>query len=118
MTILLSKNPAPGGPGIAPRWARSDKDGVGTAYAAVSRIWFTLSRGVINEVYYPTIDRPQLRDLQFLITDGESYFHHERRYLQSKQEHIAPLSLAFGTVNRDPQGRLPVTKADVPDPHE
>src|SRR5207249_11508432 len=51
-----------GGPGIEPRWTRSAKDGVGTAYATSSRLWYTLSLGIITEAYFPTIDRPQLRD--------------------------------------------------------
>jgi Glucodextranase, domain N len=71
MTTLLCQHAAPRGHGIAPRWTRSDKDGVGTAYSGLSRVWFTVSKGILNEVYYPTIDRPQIRDLQYLITDGE-----------------------------------------------
>ena len=71
MAVLLQKYPASGGPGIEPRWTRSDKHGVGTAYAALSRVWFTVSKGILNEVFYPTIDRPQIRDLQYLISDGE-----------------------------------------------
>ena len=31
MATVLQKHPAFGGPGIEPRWTRSDKDGVGTA---------------------------------------------------------------------------------------
>lgn len=69
------RNPAPGGPGIPPRWTRGAKDAVGTAYAVSSRVWYTLSNGVITEVYYPTIDTHQLRDIQFLVTDGETFFH-------------------------------------------
>ena len=42
---------------------------------------FTLAAGIVSEVYYPTIDRPQIRDLQFLITDGKTFFHDERRHL-------------------------------------
>ena len=64
-----------GRPGIPPRWTSSAKEGVGTAYATASRVWFTLSHGILNEIYYPTIDRPQVRDMQFLITDGETFFH-------------------------------------------
>ena len=45
-----------GKPGIEPRWTRSAKDAVGTAYSASSKVWFTTSAGVLNEVYYPTID--------------------------------------------------------------
>lgn len=51
MTILFTLDPANGGPGIDPRWTRSDKDGVGTAYSALSRVWFTVSKGILNEVY-------------------------------------------------------------------
>lgn len=73
---------AVGRPGIEPRWTQGSKDGVGTAYAASSRIWFTVWNGVLTEVYYPTVDRPQLRDLQYLVTDGESFFHEEKRHLR------------------------------------
>ena len=53
MAILSKEYPASGGPGIEPRWTRSDKDGVGTAYAALSRVWFTVSKGILNEVLLP-----------------------------------------------------------------
>lgn len=48
---------APGRPGIAPRWTSSDEQGVGTALSPLSRVWFTLSHGILNEVYYPRVDR-------------------------------------------------------------
>jgi GH15 family glucan-1,4-alpha-glucosidase len=75
MTKSDNQNGAFGQPGIHPRWTHGGKDGIGTAYAASSRIWFSLWNGIITEVYYPTVDRPQLRDLQYLITDGKSFFH-------------------------------------------
>jgi glucoamylase len=79
MATIADSPKASGAPGIEPRWSRSAKDVVGTAYSTASRIWYTVSRGILNEVYYPTIDRPQIRDLQFLVTDGETFFHDERR---------------------------------------
>ena len=54
MRDLLS--PAPGAPGIAARWTSSAKSGVGTALTARSQVWFTLSHGILNEIYYPRID--------------------------------------------------------------
>ncbi|MCA9168738.1 MAG: hypothetical protein KDB23_13780 [Planctomycetales bacterium] len=42
---------APGHPGIAPRWTSSAKDGVGTAMTSATRVWFTHSHGILNEVY-------------------------------------------------------------------
>lgn len=118
MTILLTKNPAPGGPGIEPRWTRSDKDGVGTAYSALSRVWFTLSRGTLNEVYYPTIDRPQIRDFQYLITDGATFFHDTRRHLEHFHDYLAKHTLGFKVISSDPQGRYRIHKEIISDPHQ
>src|SRR5207244_8265752 len=70
-----------GRPGMPPRWTSSSKEGVGTAYSTSSRVWFTISHGILNEIYFPTIDHPQIRDMQFLVTDGKSFFHEERRDL-------------------------------------
>lgn len=118
MSILLNEHPASGGPGIEPRWARSDKDAVGTAYSASSRVWFTLSRGVLNEVYFPTIDRPQIRDLQYLVTDGVSFFHDERRYMECSYEYLAPQALGFRIISSDPQGRYRIIKEVIANPHQ
>ena len=41
---------APGWPGIPPRLTSSSKTGVGTALTLHSRVWFTLSHGILNEV--------------------------------------------------------------------
>jgi glucoamylase len=64
---------APGHPGISPTWTSSDKDLVGTAIGS-SRLWFTLGRGIVNEVYYPRIDIPQIRDLGFIVADAADFW--------------------------------------------
>ena len=61
---------APGWPGIPARWTSSAKTGVGTASAAMSRVWFTLSHGIFNEIYYPDVDLACTRDLGLIVTDG------------------------------------------------
>ncbi|MGA9672351.1 MAG: glycoside hydrolase family 15 protein [Terracidiphilus sp.] len=114
---LEQQGEAFGGPGMAPRWTSSVKDAVGTAYAASSRIWFTCSHGVLNEVYHPTIDRAQVRDMEFLVTDGETFFHEEKRDLESTFEYIHHEALGVRYVNRDPQGRYTLTKEIICDPH-
>jgi hypothetical protein len=83
---MTFKNPAPGGPGIPPRWTRGSKDAVGTAYSTSSRLWYTLANGVVTECYYSTIDSPQVRDLQYLVSDGETFFHDERRNMVTTLE--------------------------------
>src|SRR5262245_21101210 len=48
---------APGWPVIPARWTSSAKSGVGTALNAASRVWFTLSHGIFNEIYFPRVDQ-------------------------------------------------------------
>jgi glucoamylase len=110
-------NAAFGWPGIEPRWTHGDKDGVGTAYSASSRIWFTLWNGIITEVYYPTIDHPQIRDLQYLVTDGKTFFHEEKRHLKSQCERLSDHALGYRITNVDPDGRYAIIKEVITDPH-
>ena len=109
--------PAFGAPGIEPRWTRSDKSAVGTAYFAGSRLWFTLAAGIVSEIYYPTIDRPQIRDLQFLITDGETFFHDERRDTTWELEPLSRHSLGFRLTNTNEQHGYRIVKEIITDPH-
>ena len=73
MTQALNET-APGWPGISPRWTSSAKEGVGTSASYQSRVWFTISHGILNEVYYPRIDQANIRDMEFLVADGNQYF--------------------------------------------
>lgn len=111
-------NPAFGRPGIPPAWSSSSKDGVGTAYATSSRVWFSLARGILTEIYYPTIDKPQTRDAQFLITDGESFFHEERRDLQTQVLPLEAQTLGYRTTSQEPKGRYKLIKEVISDPHQ
>jgi glucoamylase len=117
MSIIHNSRPAPGGPGIEPRWTRGAKDAVGTAYSVASSIWFTLSAGVVTEVYYPTIDRPQIRDLQFLVTDGKSFFRPERR-MAHKIDYVEPHALGLKIINSDPEHDYRIVKEVIADPHQ
>jgi len=106
-----------GAPGIEARWTHGNKNGVGTAYSAASKIWFTLFEGIVTEVYYSTVDRPQMRDLQYLITDGKSFFHEEKRDLKSTVERLSGPVLGYRCTNSDPEGRYVLSKEVIADPH-
>jgi glucoamylase len=106
-----------GAPGMTPRWSHSNKDGIGTAYSADSRLWFTLWRGAVTETYFPTIDRPQLRDMQFLFTDGKTFFHEERRHLKSTTERPNDHALGYRVESDAPDRRYRVHKTFIGDPH-
>jgi glucoamylase len=116
-TWLDQQGEAPGAPGLPPRWTSSIKNMVGTAYSASSRLWYTLSHGIVNELYYPTIDRPQVRDLEFLITDGETFFHEEKRDLDRSFSFVDPNAPATRQVNKDREARYTLTKETITDPH-
>ena len=73
---------------------------------------------MINEIYFPTIDPPQVRDLQFLITDGETFFHEERRDLDSTTEYLADVGLGVNIVSHSPDGRYHIFKEIITDPHQ
>src|SRR5205823_7382394 len=115
---LSMQSSAFGHPGIPPTWSSSSKDGIGTAYSSSSRVWFTLARGILTEIYYPTIDRPQIRDAQFLITDGKTFFHEEKRDLATRVERIDAETLGYRTSSADPQGRYQIVKQVISDPHQ
>jgi glucoamylase len=109
---------APGGPGLPPRWTRGAKEAVGTAYTTASRVWYTVAAGILTEVYYPTIDTPQIRDLQFLITDGATFFHDERRNTRQTAECVDEASLGFDIVNAARNGRYVIRKTLIGAPHQ
>lgn len=119
MTIdSRAKRIAPGGPGIEPRWTRGAKVAVGTAYSTSSRIWYTHDSGCITEVYYPTIDTSQIRDLQFLFTDGKTFFHDERRNLCTHIDCVSGTALGFEVTSREKEGRYTLSKTIIGDPHQ
>src|SRR5580700_11152204 len=82
---------APGGPGIVPTWTSSAKDMVGCALGP-SRLLFTLGFGIVNEVYYPRVDIPQIRDLGFIIADGEGFWAEVKRVADYRIRLLAPAS--------------------------
>lgn len=107
---------APGWPGIPPRWTSSAKSGVGTAFGSNSRVWFTLSHGIFNEIYYPRVDRACTRDLGLIVTDGRDFFSEEKRHTQHEVAYLAEGVPAYRLVNTCTQGRYRIEKEIVADP--
>jgi glucoamylase len=69
-------------------------------------------------VFYPTIDTPQIRDLQFLITDGKTFFHDERRNTRSSVDCVDDASLGFEIVNVADEPRYTLRKTLIGHPHQ
>jgi glucoamylase len=106
-----------GAPGIEPRWTSSAKAGVGTAYHTSCRLWFTLSHGIVNEIYYSHVDQPNTRDFQFLISDGETFCHEEKRDLTHTIDYPERDCLFYRLTNVEPRGRYRLVKYVFADPH-
>jgi glucoamylase len=115
MAHFRGTNSAFGAPGNEPRWTNSDKDGIGTAHTTGSPLWFTISRGILTEMFYPTVDRPQLRDLQFLFSDGNGLFLEEKRDFDYETERLPP-SQGYSVKSRDREGRFSFIKEIIVDP--
>jgi glucoamylase len=116
-TNLSTRGAAFGGPGVQPRWSHSNKEGIGTAYHTGCRLWFTISHGIINEIYCPTVDTPNTRDLQLLITDGETFCHEEKRDLHHEIEMPERGALFYKLTNSERNGRYRLIKHVLADPH-
>ena len=108
---------APGWPGIAPRWTSSVKSGIGTALTPHSRVWYTLSHGILNEVYFPRVDQACTRDLGLLITDGKSYFSEEKRHCSFANSPIEPGIPVYQLTNTSLDGRYRIEKEVFSDPY-
>jgi glucoamylase len=76
-----------------------------------------MSHGILNEIYFPTIDRPQTRDMELLFCDGETFCHEEKRDLDYEFEYVDGAALAVKMTGKERGGRYQVTKTVISNPH-
>ena len=107
---------APGWPGSEPRWTSSAKSGVGTSLGAASHVWFTLSHGILNEIYYPRLDSPCTRDIGLIVTDGRDFFSEEKRHARSQLSYPFEGVPLYRLTNTCCAGRYRIEKEILADP--
>ncbi len=74
----MSRGPAPQPSSLRGQsWTVGAKDLVMTALGA-SRVWATLAHGIFNEMYWPVVDQPQIKDFGFLVA-GEGWWRELKR---------------------------------------
>jgi glucoamylase len=110
-----AKSVAPDGPGGNADWLPANKTGFGTSYTTASNVWFTLQGGRLSEVYYPRIDTPSVRNLDFVVTDGQS-FAVRAQDASTSTRLVNPNSLTYQIVNTDTANRWRLTTTFVADP--
>ncbi len=113
---MSTSNMAPGWPGIPARWTSSAKEGIGVAFAGVSPVLFTLSHGILNEVYYPRMDQAMIRDAELIITSGDDFFSEEKRDTEHSVTFLEPDIPAYLLTNKCHQDRYLVEKSVITDP--
>ncbi|MGI8950841.1 MAG: glycoside hydrolase family 15 protein [Chitinophagaceae bacterium] len=107
---------APGAPGISARWTSSAKSGIGEAINAASEIVFTISHGILNEVYYPREDIACLRDMELIVTDGKDFFSEEKRHTHHTTKMIKEGTPAYLVTNFCMQNKYEIVKEIIADP--
>jgi glucoamylase len=90
---------------MPPTWCSSAKEMVGCSLGR-SRLWFTIGGGTVNEVYYPRIDIPQIRDLGFIVADGRGFWVEVKRLWQHTVELETPGVPAVRVVHRHERFQL------------
>ncbi len=108
---------APGWPGIPARWTSSAKSGAGTALNQHSKVWFTLSHGILNEVYFPRVDQACTRDLGFIVSNGRDFFSEEKRHCTFENYAFEPGIPGFKLINTEVGGRYRIHKEILTDPY-
>ncbi|HEY7944262.1 MAG TPA: glycoside hydrolase family 15 protein [Casimicrobiaceae bacterium] len=104
---------APGHPGIPPTWTSSAKDMVGCALGP-ARLWFTTGYGIVNEVYCPRVDTPQIRDLGFIVADGNGFWIEVKRMQNYRIVLPGPGIPAIDVIHT--HARFELRLSIVPDP--
>jgi glucoamylase len=109
LLIYLNVQATPhGAPGMPATWSSGKKTSVGTFIDSKrSLVWFSTASGVLTEVFYPTIDKPHLRDSQILVSDGETFFADEKTRTIHEVEILSPSISRL--VNRDPKNRFKIS---------
>lgn len=108
-----------GAPGLAFSHAPAAKSFLGTMPGGTSRVYFTGYRGILSEVFYPSVDASQSVDLQFLVGDRAGRFVDEEKQqpYRARQTDRHTLSWLVETGNPDRNWRITKRIFAAPDRH-
>jgi len=111
----VAERVAPGWPGSPGRWTSANKSGVGTALGS-SAVWFTLSHGILNEIYAPRTDQAATRDLGLIVTAPGGFFSEEKRHAVHDTACPLPGVPFYRLTSTCGQGRYRIEKEIIADP--
>ncbi|HEY0763385.1 MAG TPA: glycoside hydrolase family 15 protein [Pyrinomonadaceae bacterium] len=96
-------------------WATAAKNGFGTSTTLSSKVWFTLAEGVMTEVFYPTLDLPNVQTLQVSV-DNAGRTETEIKDTNHRLEIPNPAALTFRQINTAKNSAYTITKTYITDP--
>ncbi|KKN28394.1 hypothetical protein LCGC14_0854650, partial [marine sediment metagenome] len=116
-------------------WAYAGKTGIGTSFeqyqngqynnnaatGEVSKVWFSIAKGMITETMFGLIHQAQIKDMQFVVT-GKDFTVTEADDLDVTIDYLhkgdkgRPLSLAYKVTSTDKKGRFTLEKHIFTDP--
>ena len=101
--------------GADAHWPTASKNGFGTSTTLASKVWFTLADGVMTEVFYPTLDVPNVQTLQFQVVSGAKI---ENEIDDTVHQVDLPKrdSMTFRQVNAARSEQYTITKTYITDP--
>lgn len=115
--MAINKSTPPGAPGIPAKWTSSAKSGLGKSTSNFSSVIFTISHGILNEIYYPREDVACIRDMELIVTDGKDFFSEEKRDTTHEIKWMKEGVPAFRIVNTCLDKRYSITKEIISDPY-
>ena len=114
---MSAQSNASGAPGLDAHWPSAAKNGFGTSTTLASKVWFTLNNGVLTEVFYPTLDVPNVQTLQLVVVtaDGKR-METEADDMEHSIQTLDQGALSFRQINTAKNGDYTITKTYVTDP--
>ena len=111
-------------------WSYAGKTGIGTAYTpyqggqfvkAPSKVWYSISKGIVTETMYGLIHQAQVKEMQFAVkTEAGMRLESQDLVSQTSYLHVdargRPQSLAYRVVSRDRGGHFLLEKHIFSDP--
>jgi glucoamylase len=112
---LGGDGPAPGAHDQGANWTTGHKQGLGTSASGASNVWYTLSQGVLTDVFYPTLDSSNVQDMQLVVVDTGNKAELERDATSHSVQVVDATALTYRQVNVK-SGHYTITKTYVTDP--
>src|SRR6185437_2663164 len=97
-------------------WTPGCKSGIGKSINSPSDVSFTIGSGIVNEVFFPREDIACIRDIEFLVTDGNDFFSEEKKDTDHAIKWMKEGVPAFHLVNTCKQKKYSIEKEVITDP--